>query len=485
MTVAVPLRDLLAGMTDPSAAGSTAVAGVALDSRRVVEGDLFLACPGTVLDGRSFINQALARGAAAIAYEAQGFEGVAPGVPAVPVAGLAARVSEIGARFYGRPSAALHVIGVTGTNGKTSCVHFLAQCLEHLGARVRMIGTLGSGEVGHPDAGGGLTTPGPLDLQRLLREYADQGVTHVVMEVSSHALRQGRVSAVQFGAAVFTNLTRDHLDYHGDIDDYAQAKKSLFRYDSLRFIAANADDSVGRQILADAAVPAVSFGDQGDVSASELQVGETGLSMRIAGLGRPLQISVDLVGRVNASNVLAVAAVLGRMDYEPAAVEAALNRLSPVPGRMELFRSRGAGPTAVVDYAHTPDALARALQSVREHCRGELWCVFGCGGDRDRGKRPEMGRIAEKWADRVVLSNDNPRSEQPARIVADILGGMSGEPQIILDRRRAIAEVLVAARRDDWVLIAGKGHETTQTIGERVIPFDDREVVSTCLGKAA
>jgi UDP-N-acetylmuramoyl-L-alanyl-D-glutamate--2,6-diaminopimelate ligase len=458
---------------------------VALDSRRVAEGDLFLACPGTVRDGRSFINEALASGAAAIAYEAEGFDGVPPDAPAIPVEGLAARVSEIGARFYDHPSAVLYVIGVTGTNGKTSCVHFLAQALGRLGEKARMIGTLGSGEVGDPDTGGGLTTPGPLDLQRLLRQFTDQGTGHVVMEVSSHALRQGRVSAVEFDAAVFTNLTRDHLDYHGDIDDYAQAKKSLFRYSSLRFLVANAEDAVGRQILADAAVPAVSFGEHGDVAAADLCVEEAGLSMRITGPGRPLHVSVALVGRVNVSNVLAVAAVLMQMGYEPAAIEGALNRLSAVPGRMELFRSPGAGPTAVVDYAHTPDALERALRSVREHCRGELWCVFGCGGDRDRGKRREMGRIAEKWADQVILTNDNPRSEQPARIVADILVGMGGEPQVILDRRRAIIAALTAARPTDWVLIAGKGHETSQTIGERVIPFDDREVVSTCLGKAA
>jgi UDP-N-acetylmuramoyl-L-alanyl-D-glutamate--2,6-diaminopimelate ligase len=488
VTGGVRLLTLLAGMSDAVVPENCSVTGIALDSRRVAGGELFLACPGTVLDGRAFIDEALDRGAVAVAYEPQGFERTAFAVPAISVTGLADRVSEIGARFYGRPSADLYVIGVTGTNGKTSCAHFIAQCLERLGERARVIGTLGSGDPRHPDTGGdgrNLTTPGPLDLQRLLRQFADDGATHVVMEVSSHALKQGRVSAVEFDAAVFTNLTRDHLDYHGHIEDYAASKKSLFAFESLRFVVVNADDPVGREILNEVASPVLSFGDSGDIRAAGLEVGEAGFSMRITGAERPLDISVALVGRVNVANVLAVAAVLLKMGYRPAAVESALNDLSPVPGRMELFRSPDGGPTAVVDYAHTPDALERALRSVREHCKGGLWCVFGCGGDRDRGKRPEMGRIAEKWADQVVLTNDNPRSEQPAQIVADILGGMDASPQVALDRRQAIASALETAQPGDWVLIAGKGHETSQVIGDTVIPFDDREVVSGCLGKAA
>lgn len=483
MSSAVAIAELLAGIADPSDLPEGAVSGLVLDSRRVVGGELFLAYPGTRLDGRAFIADALERGAAAVAYDPEGFE-YAGDAPGIPVAGLAEQASEIAARFYGRASEQLCVIGVTGTNGKTSCVHFLAQGLEHLGRQPRMIGTLGSGRVRQPDAGE-LTTPDPLDLQRLMRQFADDGATHVVMEVSSHALKQRRVAAVAFDVAVFTNLTRDHLDYHADIDDYAGAKKMLFQCPSLRFAVVNGDDVVGREIRDRAATPVITFGEHGDIRARRVAVGDNGLSMHIDNPHHPLAVSVALVGQINAANVLATAGVLLEMGFDPVDVEDALNDLSPVPGRMELFRSPRRAPTAVVDYAHTPDALERALRSVREHCRGELWCVFGCGGDRDRGKRPEMGRIAEAWADHAIVTNDNPRGEPPAEIAAQILGGMRGEPRVILDRREAITTTLNTARAGDWVLIAGKGHETYQIIGDQVASFDDREVVSGCLGRAA
>ena len=258
MSRTAAIAELLAGLAEPAAVPDAPVTGLALDSRRVEGGELFLAYPGTRRDGRAFIGEAIARGAAAVAYDPAGFEyaGKAPGIP---VAGLAGRVSEIAARFYGRPGSQLFVIGVTGTNGKTSCVHFLAQTLERLGRSPRMIGTLGSGRVGQPDAGE-LTTPDPLELQRMLRHFAEDGASHVVMEVSSHALKQGRVAAVDFDAAVFTNLSRDHLDYHADIDDYAAAKRSLFERPTLRFAVVNGDDPVGREIRAQAASPVVSFG---------------------------------------------------------------------------------------------------------------------------------------------------------------------------------------------------------------------------------
>jgi len=483
MSRTAAIAELLAGLAEPAAVPDTPVTGLALDSRRVEGGELFLAYPGTRRDGRAFIGEAIARGAAAVAYDPAGFE-YAGEVPGIPVAGLAGRVSEIAARFYGRPGSHLFVIGVTGTNGKTSCVHFLAQSLERLGRSPRMIGTLGSGRVGQPDAGE-LTTPDPLELQRMLRHFADDGASHVVMEVSSHALKQGRVAAVDFDAAVFTNLSRDHLDYHADIDDYAAAKRSLFERPTLRFAVVNGDDPVGREIRAQAASPVVTFGERGDLRAADVRVGENGLGMRIDSSHGALTVSAALVGRINVANVLAVAGVLLKMGFDPVDVEDALNDLAPVPGRMELFRAPRGGPTAVVDYAHTPDALDRALRSVREHCRAELWCVFGCGGDRDRGKRPEMGRVAEQGADRVVITNDNPRSEPPDRIAAEIAAGMHGRPQIILDRRRAIAAALATARAGDWVLVAGKGHEPYQIIGDTVTSFDDREVVSSYLGKAA
>ncbi|HSH41663.1 MAG TPA: UDP-N-acetylmuramoyl-L-alanyl-D-glutamate--2,6-diaminopimelate ligase [Arenicellales bacterium] len=483
MSGAMPISELLAGLAGSVKLPHAEVSGVALDSRALQPGELFLACPGARLDGRAFISDAIERGAAAVAYEPDAFDYTAA-APGIPVPGLAQRASEIGARFYRRPSEDLYVIGVTGTNGKTSCVHFLAQCLERLGQQPRMIGTLGSGRVARPDTGE-LTTPGPLQLQRLMRQFADDGATHVAMEVSSHALAQGRVAAVAFDAAVFTNLSRDHLDYHADLDEYAAAKKILFEASSLRFAVVNGDDAVGREICEQAASPVITFGTDGALRAADVSVGENGLSLSIDNPYRRLSVSAALVGQINVANLLAVAGVLLEMGFDPAAVEDALNHLEPVPGRMELFRAPRGGPTAVVDYAHTPDALERALHSVREHCRGELWCVFGCGGDRDRGKRPEMGRIAEALADRVVITNDNPRSEPPAEIAAEIAGGMNGRPRVILDRRQAIAAALESAGPGDWVLIAGKGHETYQIIGEKVSDFDDRQVVSSSLGVAA
>ncbi|MBS1269113.1 MAG: UDP-N-acetylmuramoyl-L-alanyl-D-glutamate--2,6-diaminopimelate ligase [Gammaproteobacteria bacterium] len=484
MSPGIAVTDLLAGMAEPSVILEGTVTGLAIDSRCVEGGELFLAYPGVRLDGRSFIDEALNRGAAAVAFEPERFEFANRRVSGIPVAGLSARVSEIAARFYARPSGELCVIGVTGTNGKTSCVHFLSQSLERLGEKVRMIGTLGSGVVWRPRTNG-LTTPSPLDLQKQLRQFVNDGAAYVVMEVSSHALKQGRISAVDFDVALFTNLTRDHLDYHADIDDYAGAKKSLFERASLRLAVVNVDDPVGRQIREESTAPVASFGEQGVFGPGAVRIEETGLTIRVTNPYRAIKVSVALLGRVNVANVLAVAATLLAMGFDPADVEKALNQLSPVPGRMELFRSPRGGPTAVVDYAHTPDALEQALRSVREHCRGELWCVFGCGGDRDRGKRPKMGRIAEQYAERVVLTNDNPRGEPPDRIVAEIRDGMHRGPDVVLDRGTAIAGALEAACPDDWVLIAGKGHETSQVIDEKVMPFDDREVVSGCLGKAA
>jgi len=484
MSGMVAVAELLAGMAPAGRLPAAGVSGLALDSRRVAPGDLFLAYPGSRADGRAFIDEALQRGAALVAFDPEGFQYRDPRAPGIAVAGLAGRVSEIAARFHGRPSEALYVIGVTGTNGKTSCVHLLAQALERLAARPRMIGTLGRGDAWQPGQGG-LTTPDPLDLQGWLREFADAGATHVVMEVSSHALKQGRVASVAFDAAVFTNLSRDHLDYHADIDDYAAAKKLLFRAPTLRCVVVNDDDEVGRAIAAQAAAPVVAYGEQAAVRAREVRVEEDGLAMQVVSPQGSLSLSVPLVGRINVANLLAVAATLLEMGFEPSRVERAMNRLQPVPGRMELLRAPSAGPVAVVDYAHSPDALDRALASVREHCRGELWCVFGCGGDRDRGKRPEMGRIAEHRADHVVVTNDNPRGEPPARIAADILAGMRTTPEVVLNRRAAINGALQAAGARDWVLIAGKGHETYQIIGDRVTHFDDREVVAECLGIAA
>ncbi|MDH3636956.1 MAG: UDP-N-acetylmuramoyl-L-alanyl-D-glutamate--2,6-diaminopimelate ligase [Gammaproteobacteria bacterium] len=482
---ALSLRALLAGLTDPTFA-DVSVTGVRLDSREVRPGDLFCAYPGTLSDGRDYIGDALAKGAAAVVYEPAGCRPLPDADAAVvPVAGLRYGLGGIAARFFEHPSRTLRVIGVTGTNGKTTCTHLLTQALETLGAKCGLVGTLG---VGFLDALRPLptTTPDPVTLQAELRRMADAGATHACMEVSSHALDQGRVAGVDFDAAVFTNLTHEHLDYHQDMERYGNAKADLFTFENLTFAILNQDDPFSARIEARTNARVWKYGlEAGDICARSVDLEDSGI---IAVLKTPLgllTVHSALIGRINVLNLAAVATVLLAFGREHTLVGPALERLRPVPGRMELFRSRRDLPCVVVDYAHTPDALQHALSSIREHSRGRLWCVFGCGGDRDRGKRPMMGRVAESLADRVVLTDDNPRNESPAVIVDAIVGGMRRRPTVIHDRKHAIQWAIGNAAANDWVLVAGKGHETEQIRKSGRVPFNDRTVVHESLGVAA
>ncbi len=476
------LSDLLRGFADLPAHGDVDVTGLTQDSRSVRPGDAFVALAGHSTHGLRFAQSALDAGAAAILFEPPlpDSHPVPPGAIAVPA--LRAHLGAIAARCYDAPARALEVIGVTGTNGKTSTVQLLAQALSlHGGGCVAgSIGTLGAGLYGALRAGE-RTTPDVIEVQRLLAQMRDAGATHVAMEVSSHALAQGRVAAVVFRVAAFTNLTRDHLDYHGDMDAYGAAKAMLFRWPGLRAAVINLDDAFGRTLRADVPGPVrrigvSSRGEEGAAlraDAVTLSAGGVGFDL-VAGQERR-HVASRLLGRFNVDNLLAVAGVLLALDWPLQEIADVLPRLDPVAGRMSRVGGEGGLPLVVVDYAHTPDALEQALTSLRGHARGALVCVFGCGGERDRGKRPQMAAIAAALADRVIVTDDNPRGEDGDAIVAEILAGFARRDAVRVERDRAaaIALAVTEAGADDVVLIAGKGHEAYQEIAGRKHPFDD------------
>jgi UDP-N-acetylmuramoyl-L-alanyl-D-glutamate--2,6-diaminopimelate ligase len=488
------LRLLLDGLAD----GETPdlpVTGLALDSRQVTPGALFLAVRGHAGHGLAHLADALARGAAAVAWEPADGIAAPQGVPAVAVPELARRAGDIAARWCRQPSAALFTVGITGTDGKTSTAHLIAQALERLGQRCTYVGTLGSGRLGAL-AEATHTTPDPVRLQALLAEARDSGAAACALEVSSHALDQARVGGVSFAVAVLTNVGRDHLDYHGSVEAYAAAKRRLFAVDGLAAAVLNIDDAHGRrwadELLAEGRTPVIAYGLDGPAPAAARAV--IGRQLRLHGDGMTLvldtswgraELASRLLGRFNAMNLLAAASVLLAHDLALADVVAVLGESATVPGRIEAFRAPDA-PLVVVDYAHTPQALDAVLSALRPHCSGRLTAVFGCGGDRDRGKRPLMAQAAATLADHAVITDDNPRSEAPEAIVAEMLAGLDGaartKVRVIHDRATAIATAIGSAGRDDLVLVAGKGHEDSQQVGTERRPFSDRALVADLLG---
>lgn len=449
-----------------------------LDSRAVRPGDLFLAVPGAKVDGRAHIADALARGAAAVAYEEQGAS-VLPltDAPLIPVKGLIGQLSQIAGRFYGEPSRQLDLVGVTGTNGKTSVTQLLAQALDALGNRCGLIGTLGTGFYGELQSGR-LTTPDPIAVQSTLNDLKKGGAKAVAMEVSSHALEQGRVAALDFDIAVMTNLSRDHLDYHGSMEAYEAAKAKLFAWSSLRARVVNLDDDFGRR-LADAPATSrlISYSLQ-DSAASlfckEAAFNDDGVRAVIVTPQGEHVLRSRLLGRFNLSNMLAVVATLMALDYPLDEILKVIPQLQGPVGRMQRLGG-GDKPLVVVDYAHTPDALEKVLEALRPHAHGKLLCLFGCGGDRDAGKRPLMAEVAERLADRVLVTDDNPRSEDPMRIFDDIRPGFAkpGAVAFVAGRGAAIAQLIASASADDVIVLAGKGHEDYQEINGQRHDFSD------------
>ncbi|MEV8520383.1 UDP-N-acetylmuramoyl-L-alanyl-D-glutamate--2,6-diaminopimelate ligase [Dyella marensis] len=482
------LDQLLHGIADAQGAGDIVVSGLALDSRRVRAGDAFFALRGTRGHGIEFAAGAVAQGARVVLAEAPATSATTLGVPVIWIDRLHTQVGEIAARYYGRPSQALQVVGVTGTNGKTSTVQLIAQALHHLGHSPATIGTLGAGLHGQVEEGE-RTTPDAIHVQELLASFRTQGATHVAMEVSSHALEQGRVGAVAFGTAVFTNLTRDHLDYHGSMEAYGDAKAKLFAWPTLTHAAINVDDAFGRELLHRTPghvrkLRVSAAGDlASDIRASNILTSAEGLRFELHTPWGSRPVQTHLIGRFNVDNLLAVVAVLGALGESFERIVEAVSALHPVNGRMSRLGGHHGQPLVVVDYAHTPDALEQSLHAVRAHCEGRLICVFGCGGERDAGKRPLMGAIAERLADIAIITDDNPRGEDGDAIVAQIVAGLMHPERAHVQRNRALAitEALHLAKPGDVVLIAGKGHETYQEGAHGKRPFDDLAVARAAL----
>lgn len=486
------LADIVPALASVDWAGHHAVSALALDSREVEPGGLWLALQGSRSHALDHIAQARQRGATAVLaepterWDRDRINGLSSGVPVIAVPGLRRQAGEIAARFFGQAAHAMRVVGVTGTNGKTSVAHFLAQALS---TRVptAVLGTVGNGFPGQlkPSTH---TTMDAVNLHAMLGRLFAQGARAVAMEVSSHALHQQRVAGIPFHTAVFTNLSRDHQDYHGSMQAYADAKARLFRGAGLSVAVINVDDAVGANMASDvrARTYTVAVGETPKV----VRLGDRflriqGVEPRIDGLRLSFESSwgsgelqTRMLGRFNAENLALALAVLLAWDMPIANAISALEHVEPVAGRMMTFVAPGR-PRVVIDYAHTPDALEKALVSLREHVGGRLICVFGCGGDRDRGKRPQMGEVALRLADQVVLTDDNPRGEDPKKIIAGILTGIGDRTGVHVehDRATAIAQSINAAESDDLVLIAGKGHEDYQEIAGQRLPFSDIEQV--------
>ena len=475
------LADLLATI-NIATDNESAISEIAIDSRKVSSGALFCAYEGVAADGRDYLLGAQQAGATAILYDAQDFELPSSiNIPAFAVPHLQAKVGSLAHVFFGRACDEMQVFGVTGTNGKTTCCYLLTQALTHLGMQAAMIGTIGVGKLGALQPADH-TTPDPIALHKVLADFKAAGITQVCMEVSSHARDQGRESGVEFFCTLFTNLSHDHLDYHGDMASYGAAKQRLFTDFNSELVVTNASDALGASLIDVAnAEFIVSYSKGGDVYADEVTLGDKGIQFEFEGNGVDFSAATPLIGAVNIPNIEMLVATLLALSTSIEDIQAILASLVPAPGRMELYRAAGSA-SVVVDYAHTPDALEKALLSIKEHCRGQLWCVFGCGGDRDQAKRSVMGAVADKVADKLVVTNDNPRTEDAAFIAEQIVVGISGEHQVVLDRAEAIASSIDQANSGDWVLIAGKGHETTQQIGAKYFTFSDREQVQAVLG---
>lgn len=487
-----PLSQILANLELKIIASDPQITDITTDSREVKTGALFCALKGLRSDGRNYIDTAVKQGAAAVIYEANELSLEQQktldelSIPIIAISGLHEYIGYLAAAFFDFPSQSLRVFGITGTNGKTSCAYILTQCLEGLGYKVGFLGTIGYGELSSLKFATH-TTFDAITLQRHLAEMKAQGISHVCMEVSSHALDQFRVEGTEFYGVMLTNVSHDHLDYHKTMDNYAAAKRRLFTDFYSKFAVLNADDNYAAAWMENVqAEYIVSFGQYGDVMAEDIVASTQGLQFDVETDSVDFNITTSLIGLVNVPNVLLVASALLVLGVEVSDIQNQLQNLQAAPGRMELFAVEGK-PTFVVDFAHTPDALERALESLREHCKGALWCVFGCGGDRDVDKRPMMGVIAEKFADNVVVTSDNPRTENPEKIIADITSDINNVSAltIIESREQAIQWVLNQAQATDWILVAGKGHEDYQIVGNKKLPYSDRLWVAECLEVAA
>lgn len=478
------------------------ISGLTLNTQQIQAGDLFIAIKGQHFDGRTYLQEAIAKGASAIICEAQGLNAflatTSHAIPIIPVMDLDTLLGKLAKRFYGDPSKTLDVIGVTGTNGKTTSSYILAQALSRLKKPCGVLGTLGYGFIPHlTDCA--LTTPDAVSLQKYLYQMKNDGAKAVAMEVSSHGLMQNRVNAIDIKSALFTNLTQDHLDYHGTMEAYSRAKQKLFQFSSLQRAVINTDSPYAEKMLRAIShkIPVACYSLQPHMTSTTfkntLPICVKSLTQNHKGIVAELDtawgegiLRSPLLGEFNVSNLLGV---LGELCLQGFALEEALNALSfamSAPGRMQRIGGIRT-PQIIIDYAHTPDALEKSLKAARVHCERRLWCVFGCGGDRDKDKRSKMGHIAAQYADRIVITSDNPRTEEPSAIIEDIWQGVAAEQieKVIkeIDRKNAIEYAIKHALPVDTILVAGKGHENYQIIGKELLPFSDAQVACDILGE--
>jgi UDP-N-acetylmuramoyl-L-alanyl-D-glutamate--2,6-diaminopimelate ligase len=487
------LSDLLHGYVDAPDIG---VSGISSDSRTLAEGDLFLACEGLNNHGIDFVDDAIEAGVVAIAYDSSTAKLPAREypVPMLAIENLSKHLGNIANRFFDSPSASVRVIGVTGTNGKTTVAWLIAQCLERLGEPCAYIGTLGSG-IGEVDLGEGMTTPATIELHRQLAAFRDQGARYAAVEVSSHALVQNRVDGIAFNTVLFTNLSRDHLDYHGDMQSYGDAKARLFFEYSARQRIINLDADFGAQLAERCGDDVIAVST--DVSRQDNErpfvflrravATPTGFDLTVHSSWGDCEFELPLPGEFNIENALITLALLLNQGVPIDKACAVLEDIQAPPGRMQRVVAAVQQPAVYVDYAHSPAALEVVLRSLRTHCSGKLWLVFGCGGDRDQGKRPLMGKVAASYADRIVVTSDNPRTEAADEIIAAIVAGVekTDDLTVIEDRGAAIAWTIANADEQDLILIAGKGHENYQIIGAESREFSDLGSAAANLARRA
>lgn len=469
-----------------------AVTGLCHDSRKITNGDLFLAISGYDNHGIDFAYQVQRAGACAILAETVK-DGMAKPkgrqqpltIPVIEIENLSEKLGVLAANFYDNPSEKLEVIGITGTNGKTSCAWLMLQAWEQLGVKGAYIGTLGYGNLQQMNELQN-TTPNPLHLQRILSDFVKQGITHVSLEVSSHGLSLGRVTGTRFVGAGLSNISRDHLDFHESMEHYSAAKLSLFKDYELDFSVINSNDYYGKQWISklDSVVSYAVENTKADLNATDINLTPKGIQFSVVYKQQSYPLFAPLLGHFNVENILLVLAVLSRQGFQWSRILECVPLFKSVPGRMnsvEMPSECSQCPLIIVDYAHTPDALKQVLMALKQHKARKIWCIFGCGGNRDKGKRPQMGHIAESLADVVIVTDDNPRHEDAQQIAEDILMGMNTSPLVIHSRKEAISHAIEHAQADDLIVIAGKGHEPYQLIKGHYYQFDDRVVATELL----
>ena len=461
---------------------------LSLNSKQISKNTVFIAYPGNKHDGREFIQEAIENGAAGIIFESKNFKkNLNLSIPNISISDLKNKLAAISSQFYEYPSKKISIIGITGTNGKTTSAYWLSQCLNHLKIKTAFIGTLGYGDLKKLKKSQN-TTPSAIDLQRSIKEIYKKKYKYVAMEVSSHGIKEQRINNIEFKQRLFTNLSRDHLDYHKTMSEYAEVKKKFMLSEKNGNIIVNIDDKVGQSIVNNSVLPdnkKVSFSiyKKSKIQATNISQNHNNLNFDLNYYGKSFPVRLKLIGIFNIYNVLGVIGCLSTMGFEVNQIINSLKKIKQVPGRTEFIKKSKDLPSVMIDYAHTADALENILKSIKNNSFKKIILVFGCGGDRDKGKRKEMAKIAEEYADHSLITSDNSRNENPKDIIEDISKHFDQEPIKIIDRKEAICEAIKMANKEDLVVIAGKGHEEYQEIGNKKIYFSDKKVVDDFIKK--